>query len=363
MNNQQIALKLMSVPGLGPRRILNIWRNFKEIDQVFHASIEEICSVPGIDARIARCIKSSDNKDFIESQLEILSKSPFQMTTLFDQSYPAQLKNIYDPPVILYHHGDFTDRDHDAVAIVGTRKPTSYGKSLTEELVKGLVGQGVTIVSGFARGIDSTAHKSALLNGGRTIAVLGNGIDRIYPPENRELRSQIVENGVYCSEFPFGTKPDATNFPRRNRIISGLSLGVVVIEAGQKSGAILTAYYANDQSREVFALPGRVDDLKSQGTNQLIQKGAKLITDVDDILEEIDRIRKFPVTARQLHIEFKLAGEEKAIYDILSNEPIDIDSLAEKLKKSPYEVLPTLLTLELKGHVRQLAGKMFIRVT
>ena len=361
MDNQRTALRLLSISGLGPRRILSVVRHFKNIEQVFGASIDELCRIPGIDYRLAKAIKKSDTADFVDSQLEELQKSPFKLTTIFDEIYPKQLKNIYDPPIVLYYMGDFAEIDFDAIAIVGTRKSSSYGKKVVEDLVKGLVEQQIVIVSGFARGIDTAAHKTALLHGGRTIAVLGNGIDRIYPQENRELRNQIIQNGVYCTEFPIGTKPDAVNFPRRNRIISGMSLGVVVIEAGEKSGAILTAYYAVDQNREVFAIPGRLDDIKSKGTNRLIQKGAKLVTNIDDILIEIDHIRKFPSKPRQLNIEFDLEGFEKAVFDVLSNDPIDIDSLAETLHKSPYEVLPTLLNLELKGVVRQLAGKMFIR--
>ncbi|MDD5540152.1 MAG: DNA-processing protein DprA, partial [Candidatus Marinimicrobia bacterium] len=183
-----------------------------------------------------------------------------------------------------------------------------------------------------------------------------------YPPENRLLREKLVGQGVYCSEFPFGTKPDAVNFPRRNRIISGLSLGTVVISAGEKSGALLTAYYALDQNREVFAIPGRITDEKSVGTNRLIQKGAKLVTALDDILDEIDVNRRFPRQPHQLEIVFEFEDEEeKAIYNALSNDPIYIDDLAHLLGKNTYSVLATLLSLELKGAVRQLAGKMFIK--
>ena len=361
MPDLRLTLRLMGVPGMGPRRILNTVRHFKNIKNIFRASVTELCRVPGIDQRLAKTILKTDTSQFVDEQLALLEKSPFKVTTIFDENYPEKLKNIYDPPILFYQLGDFTKKDSDAVAIVGTRSPSSHGKSVAEKLVQGLVEQQLTIVSGFARGIDTAAHKTAIQAGGRTIAVLGNGVDRVYPPENRDLKNLIRQNGVYCSEFPIGTKPDAVNFPRRNRIISGLSLGTVVIEAGEKSGAILTAYYAVDQNRDIFAVPGRIGDNKSVGTNRLIQKGAKLVLNVEDILAEIEQVRKYSVKPRQLKIEFNLEGNEKAVYDVLSGEPVNIDELAELLHKSPFEILPILLNLELKGCVRQLAGKMFVR--
>ncbi|RKY57044.1 MAG: DNA-protecting protein DprA [Candidatus Neomarinimicrobiota bacterium] len=362
MDKRIASLKLLSINGLGSRKILNLRSAFPQIEDVFGASIKSLLKIPGIDYKLANKILYGFNEEFVNSQISLMEKSPFDMVTIFDKDYPTRLRNIYDPPVILFKHGNFKETDEDAIAVVGTRKSTSYGKEVTEMLVKGLVEQNITIISGFARGIDTEAHKTALRVGGRTIAVLGNGIDRVYPPENRSLRNQIVENGVYCSEFPFGTKPDAVNFPRRNRIISGLSLGVLVIEAGEKSGAILTAYYGLDQNREVFAVPGRISDLKSKGTNRLIQKGAKLVDNVDDILSEIESNRKFPTVSRQIEINFKFEREEKKIYDALSHEPIYIDDLSTKVEKTSYEVLSILLSLELKGAVRQLAGKMFTKV-
>lgn len=197
--------------------------------------------------------------------------------------------------------------------------------------------------------------------GGRTIAVLGNGIDIVYPSENRSLKNEILENGVYCSEFPFGTKPDAINFPMRNRIISGLSLGTVVIEAGMKSGAVLTAYIALDQNRDVFAIPGNIFDKQSVGTNRLIQKGAKLVTNVDDILEEIDNVRKFSGTQKQLEINLQFTQEEREVYDLLDNA-LHVDKITEKLNKDTPEILTLLLNLELMGAIRQFPGKIFAKI-
>lgn len=362
MDKKSAILRLLSINGLGSRRIYNICSVFPHIEEIFNKSISEICRVPGIDTIIAQKIRAEFDREFVNSQLAILESSSFKMITIFDENYPPRLKNIYDPPVVIFHQGEFIPEDDDAIAVVGTRTPTSYGKGVAEVLVKGLVEQNLTIVSGFARGIDTSAHKAALKSGGRTIAVLGNGLDRVYPAENRRLRNQILESGVYFSEFPFGTKPDAVNFPRRNRIISGLSLGVVVIEAGERSGALITAYYALDQNREVFAVPGRIFDAKSAGTNGLIQKGAKLVENVDDILSEIEANRKFITVPRQVEIEFKFEGDEKVVYETLSHDPIHIDSISEKINRTSYEVLSILLSLELKGAIRQLAGKMFVRV-
>lgn len=362
MTDLKNILKLMAVPGVGPRRILNLMTYFKSVDRIFEADSRELCRIGGIDQRLADSILKTDTNRFVEDQLKSIENSPFKVTSYFDDDYPKKLKNIYDPPILLYRMGNFCEKDVDAIAIVGTRTPSEYGKAVTAKLVQGLVENQLTIISGFARGIDTVAHKTAIRNGGRTIAVLGNGIDRVYPPENREVKNEIIRNGVYCSEFPIGTKPDAVNFPRRNRIISGLSLGVVVIEAGERSGAILTAYYAVDQNREIYAVPGRINDRKSIGTNRLIQKGAKLVADVDDILAEIDNVRKYPINSKQISFEFKLDGDEKIVYEKLSNEPVNIDVLAESLHKSPFDILPVLLNLEIKGCIRQLAGKMFVRV-
>jgi DNA processing protein len=362
MDKLEAILSLLTVTGLGSHRILNLFRQFPEIQEVFNVSAKRLMEVPGIDKILAERIRNNVNRKFVEQQLAILKASPFKITSIFDKDYPKRLLDIYDPPVALFRHGEFTEQDEDAIAIVGTRNPDHYGKEVAAILVRQLVEQSITIVSGFARGIDTIAHKTALEYNGRTIAVLGNGVDRVYPPENNLLREKIISQGVYCSEFAFGTKPDAVNFPRRNRIISGLSLGTVVISAGEKSGALLTAYYALDQNREVFAVPGRITDEKSIGTNRLIQKGAKLVADVDDILAEIDAIRRFPRQPHQLEIAFTFEDdEEQKIFDALSTDPIHIDDLAQKLDKNTYSLLATLLSLELKGAVRQLAGKMFVK--
>lgn len=362
MDKITAALKLLSVKSLGPRRAVMLRSEFANPAKIFDTPIKRLASISGISKKLAQKIKNGGDSEFVKEQQEILEKSPFEIITIFDKKYPKNLYNIYDPPPVLYLHGEYKDMDHDAVAFVGTRKCTKYGKQVTESLVKELVKMNITIVSGFARGIDTAAHKAAIDNGGRTIAVLGNGIDKVYPPENRELRRELVKNGVYCSEFPLGTKPDATNFPRRNRIISGLSLGTVVVEAGQKSGALLTSNYSINQNRETFAIPGKITSRASVGTNQLIQAGAKPVLSADDILEEIESLRKYPEQERQLKIEFNFTSDEQEIYNKLSFEPIHIDSLAEKAGIDTHQVLSTLLSLELKGAAKQFSGKMFAKI-
>jgi len=366
MDELYAILKLISIPGLGPRKILPLKKKKKKASDVLNASMKELCSIDGINQKVAikiKKIESLGESDEISRTIEMIEKKKIKFVTIFDNNYPENLKTIYDPPPIVFYWGEFRDSDYDSIAIVGTRSPSQYGKNVTEVVARELVKAGITTVSGFARGVDTIVHKTTLRAGGRTIAVLGNGLDIIYPPENKKLMNMIIECGVYCSEFLPGTKPDAVNFPRRNRIISGLSLGVLVIEAGEKSGALITAYYATDQNREVFALPGRITDKKSVGTNNLIKQGAKLISSAEDVLEEIDRIRKYPRRSHQMELTFKLEGEERKIYDIINHEPVHIENLAELVEMQPYEILPTLLSLELKGLVKQLPGKYFVKIS
>ncbi len=361
MGYLETALKLISIKGLGCRKILKLASQFSDINDVFQYSLDELEQQGKITKSLKKDLKNGHSQKFVDETLEILSKSHFKVTTIFDDDYPELLKKIYDPPIVLFLNGAFVPEDHDAVSVVGTRLPSDYGKGICDQLVHELVRNNITIVSGMARGIDTAAHNAAIHYGGRTIAVLGNGIDIVYPPENRELKNRIIKNGCSCSEFPFGTRPNAVNFPRRNRIISGLSLGTIVIEAGKKSGAVLTAYNANDQNREVFAVPGRVTDKKSFGTNHLIQKGAKLVTDIDSILEEIENRRSFYHKEKQLELKFDISKNERQIFEILT-EAKHVDEISDELGKNISEVLGTLLTLELKGLVRQFSGKMFAKM-
>jgi len=285
-----------------------------------------------------------------------------------DNNYPENLLAVDDRPAFLYARGKL-DKDDINLAIVGSRIASAYGKYTTERVSRELAQKGITIVSGMARGVDSAAHRGALAAHGRTIAVLGSGLDIIYPPENKSLFTQIAENGAVVSEFPLGTPPLANNFPARNRIISGMSYGVLVVEAGEKSGSLITARLALEQGREVFAVPGSIDAATSRGANKLIKEGAKLIENVDDILEEIiPQLEKtkpaMAATERRVKSEthrkeIDLTSLEKQIISFISNEKIHADEIIAESKLPPADVLSALFSLELKGLVVQHPGKHF----
>lgn len=363
------ALNLLTkIDGLGPAKILNLISKFHNPVDVFSSTKKELCSVDLINEISAKKIqltanKLLENEKVFQNELEKVSKQNFKLITFFDPVYPKILKNIYAPPLILYMWGELKKEDNFSIAIVGTRLPTAYGKKIAEKLSSELSLNNITIVSGLARGIDSIAHRSALKAGGRTIAVIGSGLDRIYPPENKELAKIISENGAVISEYPLGTKPDAQNFPKRNRIISGLSLGSVIVETNINGGAMQTAAYALDQGREVFAVPGNLESPQSEGTNILIQKGeAKLIKNAEDVLVELD-LKLKPVVGKNIpKPEVELNVFEQKILDSLNNEPIQIDNLAAKLNYSTSDCLVNLLSLEFKGLVKQLPGKQFVKM-
>jgi DNA processing protein len=291
----------------------------------------------------------------------LLEKRGVSILTYRDPGYPRRLLEIYDYPPLLYVRGQLTETDDLAVAVVGSRQVGSYGRRMAERIAFGLAQRGVTVVSGLARGIDSQAHRGALEGGGRTLAVLGSGIDVIYPPENRALAEQIARSGAVVSEFPLGTKPEAGHFPRRNRIISGLSRGVVVAAAGIRSGALLTANFALDQGREVFAVPGNIDCPGSQGPHHLIQVGAKLVQDVDDILEELQVPGRPLPRGAPSESAHDLSTEEKRLLDLLTDRPAPVDHLISRSGFQPSETLALLFSLEMKGFIQQLSGKRFVR--
>jgi DNA processing protein len=271
------------------------------------------------------------------------------------------LKKIYSPPVILYCKGQPLQYKEDAVAIVGTRRFTPYGKSVTQKLTSYLISKNISIVSGLARGIDTIAHKAAVAGGGRTISVLGSGLDVIYPGENRKLVEEICEKGTLISEFPLGTKPDRGNFPQRNRIISGLAHATVVVEAGDRSGAILTALNAVDQNRDIFSVPGRITDKQSVGANRLIRNGAIPVYSGEEIIREINPRLFNPVKSVQKAISIELTDQERMIIQNLGHDPVHIDELANSVDMKITALLQILLKLELKNAVQQIGGKQFVR--
>lgn len=354
-------LLLLTIPNFGSGRIRRLFSVFESSEQILKAPTRRLMQVDGIDRKLIEQIKKGGNQQEVDDQLVLIEKHQIEVLTIWDQKYPALLKKTADPPLVLFYKGELPDSLPPCLAVVGTRTPTQYGKTVTEKLVGDLIHTGIAIVSGLARGIDTVAHQAALSHGGKTIAVLGCGLDHIYPPENRKIYQEIQEKGVLLSEYFVGTGPDAVNFPRRNRIISGITLGVLIVEAGDKSGALITANYAVDQNREVFAIPGAITNPKSSGPHRLIQDGAKLVHTVQDILDEIA-----PGLAQnqpaEKPIPDHLSALEKTVLENLSSDPKHIDRLVLELKQTPAMILSSLLNLELSGLVRQLSGKMFIRL-
>lgn len=356
---------LLSVERIGPAKVRSLIAKFKTIPNILNAGIPDLIKVDGISYELAKRIKAANkNKPELEekfnSDMEVLEKIDGRIISLWDDDYPTLLKKIYDPPILFYAKGDFKESDKFCIAIIGTRQPTSYGKKQAEYFSSELSRQGITIVSGLARGIDSIAHSSSLKAGGRTIAVVGSGLDVIYPPENKKLFNLIAENGVIVSEFSPGTKPDAMNFPRRNRIISGLSLGSLIVETGVTGGAMQTAAMSLDQNREVFAVPGNLGVKQSEGTNLLIQKGeAKLVRIPDDILNELE-LKLKPIVGKNIpkpKVEMNLFEEK--IFQKFGDEPLHIDKIASLTELTTSDCLVHLLSLEFKGLVNQLPGKVF----
>ncbi len=303
------------------------------------------------------------------SILEYSEKNGIKITSYLDEEYPSNLRNIYDMPVILYYKGNLSKDDAYSLSVVGTRFPTEYGRNVCRKLVEELSSSRIPIISGMARGIDSLAHKTALENGNITYAVLGCGIDVIYPPENKKLYNQIAERGAVISEFELGTGPDKVNFPRRNRVISGISIGTMIVETGKRGGSLITAEFALDQNKEVFAVPGYIYSKQSEGCNNLIKKGqAKLVDTVEDIFLELNYklygfLKKEMVNLKEKeNSAIELNIFEQSIIDVLSYEPKHIDEINLLTGFSISDCLVNLLSLEFKGLIKQIPGKYFIRI-
>jgi DNA processing protein len=353
--------RLGAAAGIGPVLFRQLVARFGSPHNVLTASFSELCAEPNINKARAAAIRQAARSVLPRDWPSRLKRLGAGLVTYVDRSYPQRLLTIYDYPALLYVRGEIMASDTWAIAVVGSRRASPYGQRVARNLSAGLVGRGFTLVSGLARGVDTAAHRAALESGGRTLAVLGSGVDVIYPPENRRLADEIAASGAVVSEFPPGTRPEPGFFPRRNRLISGLSLGVVVVEAGQKSGALVTAHIAADQGREVFAVPGDITRAGSRGPHHLIQEGAKLVRDVDDILAELpDRPHRvsagLPGGPRP-----GLAPQERELLDLITDDPITLDELVRLTGWGSSRVLAALLSLEMKSHIRQLAGKRFVR--
>lgn len=345
------------VKGIGPMKVRALQDHFGDLERAWNADAADLRQA-GLDRRALTSLLTARGNLDLDAELEKLARHDIQALTWLDLDYPARLLQIPDPPPVLYVRGQLTPDDEWAVAVVGTRRASAYGKTVTSRLVTDLVVNHVTIVSGLARGLDGEAHRAALKASGRTIAVLGCGLDLIYPPEHRNLAREIVENGALVSEYSLGTPPEASNFPPRNRVISGLSLGVLVVEAGLRSGALITADYAADQGRDVFAVPGNLYNRSSVGTNRLIQDGAKLVTGAEDILEELNLM----MVAQQAEVRAVVpeTETEALLLQHLSLEPVHVDEISLRVDLPIAEVTSNLALMELKGMVRQVGGMNYV---
>jgi DNA processing protein len=347
------------VKGIGAVRFQALMNYFGDPQIAWGAPVEALKEAGLNDKVIENLVlmRSSVDLEKIWDQIEAKGIS---VLTQADENYPKRLKEIEQPPPVLYVQGDLIAGDEWSAAIVGTRRVTAYGRQVAEEVSRSLARNSLTIISGLARGVDSIAHKAALDAGGRTIAVLGSGIDRIYPPENRQLAEQIKAAGVLISEFPPGTPPEASNFPQRNRLISGLSLAVIVIEAGQSSGALITAGFAADQGREVFAVPGNITSPGSVGANRLIRDGAHPLLNAEQVLEMLD-LEKAP-EQRTARLTLPSDALESELIETLGTEPMHVDEITNRTEIPVEKVTATLALMELKGMVRQVGGMQFVAV-
>jgi len=370
----QYWLALTRIDGLGVRGAHKLIDHFGSAQAVYVASLTELESC-GLTAPVAQAVFAQAGLKEAEKEMEGAAKVGCQLLTYASDDYPPLLKQIPDPPLVLYVRGNAKVLSEHAVAIVGTRRPTAYGSQVAHRLARDLADRQLVIVSGMARGIDSAAHRGALEGNGKTVAVQGRGMDAIYPSENRKLAEKIVEKGAIISEFPLGTGPTPENFPIRNRIISGLSLGVVVVEAAEYSGSLITARLAAEQNREVFAVPGNITCAQSFGPNQLIKQGAKLVDQWVDVIEEFPaHIRmqllppaevseQMPATPETGALfEQSLPPDQKAVFDVLrADEAMFVDAIFGSVPLPQPRVLLALLELEMQGLIRQLPGKNFIR--
>jgi DNA processing protein len=345
------------IPGIGRVRVTQLENHFGNLENAWNAGIADLRQ-SGLENAAVRSITASRPKIALDDEMEKLERFSVQALVWHDEDYPARLKEIYDFPPVLYVRGAILPGDEWSVAVVGTRRATVYGRQVTEEIVADLARNKITIASGLARGVDTVAHKTTLDNGGRTLAVFASGLDIVYPAENADLARNIMQHGAIISEYPLGTKPRAEYFPRRNRIMSGLSLGVLVVEADEASGAMITARLALEQNREVFAVPGSILSEMSNGTNRLIQEGAKLVRSYTDILEELN----LTAVAQQMEMKevIPATDTESLLLKQLSAEPLHIDEVCRSSGLAISTVSSSLAIMEIKGLVKQVGGMNYV---
>jgi len=369
-------LKLIRAEGVGPTTFAKLVKHFGSIDRVLGASVGELTKIDGIGYKTAERIAATRDKFDVTAELELADKLGVWLIHLDDERYPPVLKQIYDPPPVLYIKGSLTRQDNLCVSIVGSRRCSLYGQEQSSRLAHFLGSAGFTICSGMARGIDTSAHQGALSAGGRTIAVQGCGLADIFPPENEKLFELIAGSGACISELPLQYEPLSENFPPRNRIIAGLSLGTIVVEAGLSSGALITAGAALDNNREVMAVPGKIDSPLSKGAHQLIKQGAKLIEGVEDVMEVLgyigEQLQSYVCAAAQKADEkverplfdvsqLKLSEGEKTIFGCLNKEPVHVEQIIADTNLAAGSINAGLISLRLKGLIKQLPGNLFLR--
>ncbi len=359
MDDRKYWIGFNLIKGIGAVRMQALVAYFGNLESAWCANAVNLAEA-GLGRRlIERVVQARDtvNLDQVWDKIE---SQGITVLTWQDESYPSHLKEIDQPPPVLYIRGEYLPDDIFAVAIVGTRRITPYGRQITEEIAAFLAANGITVISGLARGVDSVAHQTALKAGGRTIAVLGSGVDKIYPPEHRGLAEQMMQRGAIVSDYAPGTPPDASNFPPRNRIISGLSLAVVVVEAGETSGALITAEFAAEQGREVFAVPGSILASQSKGTNKLIQRGALPLLSASDLMQALDLTRMGEQKAARKILP---ADETEArLLNVLGSEPLHVDEIRNQADLPIEKVSAALVLMELKGMVRQVGGMNYVAV-
>ncbi len=372
VENFSLIYFLKNVNSIGDVRIRKIAERYNTIDALARLSKEQLLMIDGINEKVCQEIyiqfdKIKDVKASAEIMISKCAEKKIGFTTILDEDYPFNLRNIYDAPVLLYYLGNLSRKDSYSISIVGTRTPSDYGRRVCVDITKELSRKGIPVVSGLAIGIDSIAHNTCVENENLTYAVLGSGVDNLYPPDNRILYNRIIETGAVISEFDVGSKAEKVNFPRRNRVVSGISLGTIIVESGAKGGSLITAEFALDQNKELFAIPGNINARNSEGCNNLIKKGyAKLVMNVDDILSELSfKIEDIIENKSEKTIEKEnpaLNIFETKIYSVLNEtEPVNVDTICELTELNVSDCLVNLLTMEFKGLVSQLPGKYFIR--
>lgn len=358
MNLKAYWIAFNKVPGIGPARLAALLETCGSIEAAWKASIEQLKKA-GLDKRSLESLLKVRREIDPAAELNKVEQTGFQVLTWDDDDYPTNLQMMDAPPPLLYVRGEMTEHDAWAVAIVGTRRASAYGREVAHTLATELAHNGITVVSGLALGVDAVAHQAALDAGGRTIAVLGSGVDQLYPAQNRNLALKIVGQGAVISEYALGTRPEASNFPPRNRIISGLSRGVIVVEAGSRSGALITTRFAAEQGRDVFAVPGSILHPGSIGCNTLIQNGATPLLSIDDVLEQLDLIHMSEQKIARKTVP--LNPHESELLAHLSTEPSYIDDIVRRAHMSSEQVSSLLTIMELKGVVRQISALNYVR--